>query len=386
MTYKISIIIPLHNMEKYISQTLDSLLNQTMGSENMEVIMVDDCSNDGSAQIIDNYANKHDNFIPIHLTENSGLPGKPRNIGLEKATGEYLMFMDHDDCYTSDALETFYNKITTEGADVIFSRYNYYFENGRITQNPNLFGKKKEIIVDNIAEEERLLSTAPAIWAKMFKRSFIMNNNIRFPEGMLAEDLSFVTQAFLKARGIIYLNYYFSYYYRIRDSDADKSTIRIRNKKYLKTMIDGYYHTYNILKKSRKEEYITIIFKDHLKFWLNCFMYTNATAEDKKKLLYDVSSLFKKIISYNVDFDEYSALANSISHGQFNSALRISELMLYYQKREDKLRRHHKKNEDKLRRQINAKKSQVAELQTLSGYSKYKTNNMIHRLKKRFKG
>ena len=228
MTYKISIVIPLHNMEKYISQTLDSLLNQTMGSENMEVIMVDDCSNDGSAQIIDNYANKHDNFIPIHLTENSGLPGKPRNIGLEKATGEYLMFMDHDDCYASDALETFYNKITTEGADVIFSRYNYYFENGRITQNPNLFGKKKEIIVDNIAEEERLLSTDPAMWAKLFKRSFIMTTH-SLPEGCWPR-ISLCHPGFLKARGELSIKRLFFLLYRIRDSEQDNHhSIRIKS-------------------------------------------------------------------------------------------------------------------------------------------------------------
>lgn len=143
MKYKISIIIPTHNIEKYLVESVNSLFNQTIGIQNVEIIMVDDHSSDGTAAIIDNYANNYNNFIPIHLTENSGLPGKPRNIGLEKATGEYLMFMDHDDCYASDALETFYNKITIEGADVIFSRYNYYFENGRITQNPNLFGKKK---------------------------------------------------------------------------------------------------------------------------------------------------------------------------------------------------------------------------------------------------
>ena len=386
MKYKISIIIPTHNIEKYLVESVNSLFNQTIGIQNVEIIMVDDHSSDGTAAIIDNYANDYNNFIPIHLTENSGLPGKPRNIGLEKATGEYLMFMDHDDCYASDALETFYNKITTEGADVIFSRYNYYFENGRITQNPNLFGKKKEIIVDNIAEEERLLSTAPAIWAKMFKRSFIMNNNIRFPEGMLAEDLSFVTQAFLKARGIIYLNDYFSYYYRIRDSEQDKSTIRIRNKKYLQAMISGYNHTYHVLKRLRKEKYFPMIFEGHLKYWMNSFLYSDAKSEDKKELLYEVSSLFKITNKYNVELNEYSALANSISHGQFNTALQISDLMLYFKKQEAELQSYHHNIEENLRKQLELSRLQVADLQTISGYGRYKTKNLVSLFKKRFKG
>ena len=386
MKYKISIIIPTHNIEKYLVESVNSLFNQTIGIQNVEIIMVDDHSSDGTAAIIDNYANDYNNFIPIHLTENSGLPGKPRNIGLEKATGEYLMFMDHDDCYASDALETFYNKITIEGADVIFSRYNYYFENGRITQNPNLFGKKKEIIVDNIAEEERLLSTAPAIWAKMFKRSFIMNNNIRFPEGMLAEDLSFVTQAFLKARGIIYLNDYFSYYYRIRDSEQDKSTIRIRNKKYLQAMISGYNHTYQVLKRLRKEKYFPMIFEGHLKYWMNSFLYSDAKSEDKKELLYEVSSLFKITNKYNVELNEYSALANSISHGQFNTALQISDLMLYFKKQEAELQSYHHNIEENLRKQLELSRLQVADLQTISGYGRYKTKNLVSLFKKRFKG
>lgn len=382
MNYKISIIIATYNIKKYLAESINSLLNQTIGLENLEIIMVDDCSNDGTAKIIGNYATEYENLIPIYLTENSALPGKPRNIGLEKATGEYVMFMDHDDCYAPDALETYYNKITKEGADVIYSRYNYYFENGRVTHNPNQFEKAKEIIVKSIEKEERLLTTAPAIWTKMFKRDFIMENNIRFPEGMLAEDLSFVTQAFLKARGIIYLNDYFSYYYRIRDSEHDKSTIRIRNKKYLQAMISGYFHTYHVLKRERKEKYFPIIFEGHLKYWMNSFIYSDASPEDKKDLLYEISPLFKIINRYDVDLNEYSALASSISHGQFNTALQIADLMFYFKKREE----NHYKIQENLKKELDAKNVQVAELQTISGYRKYKTNNMASRFKKRFKG
>ena len=386
MNPEISIIIPIYNIENYLAQTLDSLLQQTIGIKNLEVIMVNDFSSDKSGDIIDDYTARYNNFRAIHLSQNSGLPGKPRNIGLEKATGEYVMFMDHDDCYAKDAMEIFYNKITKERADVIYSRYNYFFEDGNVKSNPNQLGNTKEIVIDTIDEDRRLFKTAPAIWTRMFKRSFIMDNHIRFPEGVLAEDLSFVTQAFLKARGIIYLNNYFSYYYRIRDSEGDKSTIRIRNKKYLQAMIGGYNHTIRFLKRARKENYLPIIFEGHLKYWMNSFIYSDANPEDKKELLYEISSLFKTINKYNVELNEYSALANSISHGQFNTALQIADLMLHYKKRETKLQDYHHSIEENLRKQLEAKKIQVAELQTISGYGKYKTNNMTSRFKKRFKG
>lgn len=213
-----------------------------------------------------------------------------------------------------------------------------------------------------------------------------MDNHIRFPEGMLAEDLSFVTQAFLNARGIIYLNDYFSYYYRIRDSEEDKSTIRIRNKMYLKAMIDGYNHTSEVLERSKKEEYFPIIFEGHLKYWMNSFIYSEASPDEKKELLYEISPLFKKINRYDIDLNEYSALSTSISHGQFNTALQISDLMLHFKNRETELQEYHHNIEESLRKQLEAKKLQVAELQTINGYGKYKTKNMANRFKKRFKG
>jgi glycosyltransferase involved in cell wall biosynthesis len=191
MNYKISIIIPIFNIERYLTKTLDSLLNQTIGIENLEIIMINDYSTDDSPKIIDKYATKYNNFIAVHLPENSGLPGKPRNIGIERASGEYLMFMDHDDYYSNDACEVFYNKITNENADVVFSRYKYVFEDGRIQNNPNIFGKVNEINIKTIDENKQLFKTAPSIWTKIFRRKFVIENNIRFPEGILGEDLSF---------------------------------------------------------------------------------------------------------------------------------------------------------------------------------------------------
>ncbi len=248
MQYKISIIIPIHNIEKYLEQTLDSLTKQTIGHENLEVLMINDCSTDSSGEIIDRYARKYKNFIAVHLSENCGLPGKPRNIGLEMATGEYLMFMDHDDYYSDDACEVLYNKITLENADMVLSRFIYVYDSGRTRKSPTLFGNASEIKVKTVEEDERFLRLGPTLWTKIFRRSFIIDNNIRFPEGMLAEDLSFVIHSLLKADGIVYLNNHFSYNYRIRNSDEEKSTIHIKSQKYLMAMINGYYDTFFILR------------------------------------------------------------------------------------------------------------------------------------------
>ena len=354
MNYKISIIIPIHNIERYLTQTLESLLNQTIGHENLEIIMVDDCSDDGSIEIINNYANEYENFIAIHLQENSGLPGKPRNVGIERATGDFLIFMDHDDYLSEDACEVFYNKITNENVDIVFSRYNYIFDDGRIEHNPNHFGEISEIKIDSIDENIELLKTAPSIWTKIFRRKFIIDNNIRFPEGMLAEDLSFVVHSFLKANGIVYLNNYFNYNYRIRTSYNDKSTIQIRNKKYLMAMIMGYYDTYNVLEDLSQEKYAPIIFIGHFQYWMNSFLFSDANFSEKTDLLEEIGFLFEKLKEYNLEFDvEYLPLYNYIISKEFEKAILVSDVMAIYKKRESNSYHNYK---EKLQKQFKTNK------------------------------
>ena len=95
--YKISVIVPVFNVENKIMNAFNSILNQTIGFENLEVIFVDDNSTDDSKNIIKSLENKYDNVKSIFLSKNSGYAGKPRNIGIKNATANYLMFLDPDD-------------------------------------------------------------------------------------------------------------------------------------------------------------------------------------------------------------------------------------------------------------------------------------------------
>ncbi|MDA1674359.1 glycosyltransferase family 2 protein, partial [Bacillus cereus] len=104
----ISVILPIYNVEMYIEECLNSLVNQTIGVENLEVIMVNDCSTDSTKSIMDKYSGKYSNFISIHLEKNTGSPSTPKNIGVEQATGEYLIFLDPDDYVPKDAYEKLY--------------------------------------------------------------------------------------------------------------------------------------------------------------------------------------------------------------------------------------------------------------------------------------
>jgi len=99
---RFSVIIPNFNRENVIKNAIDSVINQTFGFENIELIIVDDCSTDGSCDVINEYASKYDNINPIFLDKNNGGPSIPRNIGIENASNEWVMFLDSDDEYDLD--------------------------------------------------------------------------------------------------------------------------------------------------------------------------------------------------------------------------------------------------------------------------------------------
>ena len=122
---KVSVIIPVYNVEKYLRQCLDSVVNQTL--EDIEIICVNDCSPDNSLSILKEYANKDNRIKIIDLKENVG-PGIAKNKALDIANGEYIMLLDPDDWYEPDACKLAYNQIKKNNNDWVTFGYNKYFE------------------------------------------------------------------------------------------------------------------------------------------------------------------------------------------------------------------------------------------------------------------
>lgn len=202
--YKISVIIPVYNTGVKLRRTLRSIEYQTMGMQHIEVLMVNDCSTDeDTLNILKEYVQK-DNFKWIDLKENQGHSGIPRNIGLRESSAEYIIFLDHDDFFEISALQKLYDAMISEEneLDLVFGTY-------AIVQDENSViyfdDKDKNGYVDNLTESPRLIAfPPPSIWTKLFKKSFIIKNNILFPH-ILGEDAIFMDKSFLKAKGIKYL-------------------------------------------------------------------------------------------------------------------------------------------------------------------------------------
>ncbi|MBQ6512987.1 glycosyltransferase family 2 protein [Methanobrevibacter sp.] len=250
--FKVSIIIPVFNGEKYLSDALDSIVNQSIGVDNLEVIIVDDASTDGTCEIIDRYCDKYANFKAIKLEKNMGAAYGPRNVALGEATSDYIMFLDADDSFTQDACRVLYDEISSSGANIVFGRYFRVYDDFRLKSyspygdnldikndmefNPTFpgavsflwskifykmfYGKQSEIrdrvFISDVRQNPEILKILPSIWTRIFKKSIVD----KFPELITGEDLNFVLDAYDSGE-IVFLNNEFitNYYMRFDTSD-----------------------------------------------------------------------------------------------------------------------------------------------------------------------
>lgn len=219
MTYKISVIIPCYNAESTLKRCIDSVINQTFGFENIELILYDDASTDSTKTMIENYAKQYDNIVPIYSTENSGFPVRGRNKGIKMATSEYVMFMDNDDEYDLNVCEFFYYELKKTNADLIScGKFNL---DAITTEYTPTTPKGKERI--NIPKDDLIYFEDRFIWNKIYKRSILIENNILFPEGKYAEDLYFTILYLLHCNSLIHVPDYNGYIRHVQEDSISRT-------------------------------------------------------------------------------------------------------------------------------------------------------------------
>ncbi len=199
---KISVIVSVYNTEKYIEKCLDSLLNQTYS--NIEIVVINDCSTDGSLKILKKYAKKYDNMILIENKENKGL-SYSRNVGLEKATGEYIGYIDSDDYVDSTYYEQMMKAIKKEKSEIAIADMKIVYEDGSFPDYVSK-GCNGEVNTLNIIKN----GLAASACNKLFKREII--EKYKFSEGKLNEDLAVILPSIVAAKKISYVennNYYY---------------------------------------------------------------------------------------------------------------------------------------------------------------------------------
>ncbi|MGL5056237.1 MAG: glycosyltransferase family 2 protein [Fusobacteriaceae bacterium] len=188
MNEKISVIIPVYNTEKYLRRCLESIINQSL--KEIEIIIVNDGSPDGSSKIIDEFSQK-DKRIKVINKKNGGL-SSARNVGLKKAVGEYIFNIDSDDWIEQNYFIEMYSKAKKDNLDIVISDFFLDWDNGKID-----YIKEFDISeTDFVSGEEYVTNFIagkifPSVWNKMFKNSLYKDNNIEHPEYIsFGEDLA----------------------------------------------------------------------------------------------------------------------------------------------------------------------------------------------------
>lgn len=232
----ISIIVPIHNTkEKYLSKCIDSLLNQTL--KNYEIILIDDGSDEKCSNFIDKY--KEFKEITIIHKKNEGV-GKSRNIGIDKAKNDYIVFIDSDDYVENNMCEIIEKCIIENNSPDIICFKTYIDFKNKIVQNK--FMPYKQIKIKGQEKEEILLqiidkhcsryipryNSINGVWAKVYKREFIINNKLYFSKDLFnMEDLVYNLYAFQLANNIFYYDKAFYHYVKNTNSFTNNYTLGI---------------------------------------------------------------------------------------------------------------------------------------------------------------
>lgn len=326
---KISIIIPIYNMEKYLRKALNSCINQTL--KEIEIICIDDCSTDKSSEILKEYTQKDSRIKIITQKINQG-QGVARNIGIKQAIGEYIMFLDPDDWYELCACETAYKQITKNNNDIVLFNFFYYNNETKkfsISENyTNALNNYKHY--NNLSTLKDNVPYSNYCVIKIYSRQFLIKNKFKFTPTRCAEDNPFAIKTTLAATSISVLNE-FLYNYRIINFKKDKLRKQTINKRVQNwhEAFDNRELTYQILLTNK------ICTKDFHNSVLEWYINKNTSelnhyikllnTKQKNKLYIKIHKMFSKVY----ETENIKEIENNIDINKFNIIVKSKTLLAF---------------------------------------------------------
>lgn len=248
--YKVSIVVPVYNVEKYLNRCLNSLVHQDY--KNIEIIIVNDGSPDNSQKIIEKFQEKHSDIIKTFKKKNEGL-SEARNFGLKKATGDYIIFIDSDDYIETNMISKMINCAYKDNSDIVVCNIYDEYENEKVTKIYENICTDKSSIFDN----RKILLNRFSAWNKLFKISLFSDKELKFEKGKIYEDLRLILKIYLKAHTISFIKEPL-YHYVIRNGSIMTSSGIKKNL----DIISAFDDVIDYYKKEDKYE----IFKNELEF------------------------------------------------------------------------------------------------------------------------
>ena len=248
---KLSIVIPVYNVEKYLAKCLDSVIYPEL--EGYEIVVVNDGSTDSSLSVAEDYARRFPGLIRVISTENGGL-GAARNVGLEAARGEFLLFLDSDDLLCEGALPEIMEKLK-EDFDICIYGILSVTEEGVILDDIPRCGREGPL---SLADYPRLLLCPPSACNKLCRRSLFMDSGLRFPSRVWYEDMRTMPKLYLHTDKITATDRQW-YIYVQRSGSITRSANLDRNLEIIEALDDlgGYYRALGKFEEYRNEfEYL----------------------------------------------------------------------------------------------------------------------------------
>ena len=252
MKPKVSIIVPVYNVEKYLARCLDSLVNQTL--DDIEIIVVNDGTKDNSQLIIDQYVKNYPNKVYSFIKENGGL-GDARNFGMKHAKADYIGFVDSDDYVENRMYELLYNKAVLEEADLVLCDLEYEWEDS----SKRLLLKGLKQVVNTPTSKSVFLSPLFA-WNKLYKRSLFTEHEILYPKSLWYEDIPVSLPLFSLIKNISYVDKVLIHYIQRNSSImGTSSSPKLYDIFDVLNLVLRFYQDNNFFQKFKNElEYIFV--------------------------------------------------------------------------------------------------------------------------------
>ena len=246
----ISVVIPVYNVEKYLKQCLDSVINQTY--DNIEIICVDDCSTDSSAKILENYTKKDSRIIIKKNDKNLGL-GLTRNEGIKIARGEYIHCLDSDDWLELNAYETLVYYIN-EYPSVEVIRFNYKIYDNKITNEKYTNTQNVNKLLNIFDNHDLPEIWSVNAWSKLIKKDFIYSNNLFYNDYRCLEDVEYAIKTLLTAKNILCIDKSLIIYRANRSN-----SLMSKKNKFIDNLVKDNIFTVRVAKTLPKDSEISLL-------------------------------------------------------------------------------------------------------------------------------
>ena len=318
--YKLSIIIPVYNAENCLESAINSIIGQSIGFENIELILVDDNSSDNSKNIIMSYSNKYENVSSFFSDVNHGFPGYGRNVGICNASSEYVMFMDNDDELDLQMCEKLYDAIVKSNADLSCCDILEIDEISEVVHKMGPISKKDNVIAIG---EEILNFNSGFVWNKLFKKEIIDAHKIKFLTDNYCDDQAFSIEFMLHSGKLVYLNDYVGYFWNRRNESLSNS----KELKNLDPLFIGYDYILNLFLNENKKHLIPVISNPGTLYLLSQSLLLKSKDDQKifLKKIYDFEEKCEFNVTINNSF--FSFVNKLVIKKRFDTA--VSMLSLY---------------------------------------------------------